>query len=110
MLRKAESAWSWVTSTWIGVLLLSRETAGPDAGVREASVRLTWKNRTDTPAGGSSVMVRDTGTVPVDEAEDGAEGELPEFVPHPLSNENIMAEKKRKNAAFRILDLLDVRD
>ncbi len=45
----------------------------------------------------------------MDEAEGEAEDEFPEFVPHPASSESIRAEK-RNNAAFRILDLLDVRD
>jgi hypothetical protein len=34
-----------------------------NAGVRVAAVRLTWKKRTETPEGGSSVIVRETGTV-----------------------------------------------
>jgi hypothetical protein len=51
-------------------------------------------------------MLRDTGTVPMD----GAEDELPKFVPHPASSESNMAAMKKKNIAFRILDLLDVRN
>ena len=46
----------------MGVLLLNSETAVElDAGVRDAAVRLIWKNRTVTPFGGSSVMLRLTG-------------------------------------------------
>ena len=63
VLRNAESACSWVMSIRMGVPLGSRETGEPDAGCSEAAVRLTWKKRTETPAGGSSVMVRETGTV-----------------------------------------------
>jgi hypothetical protein len=36
----------------------------PAAGVSVALVRLTWKNKTDTPEGGSSVMVSETGAEP----------------------------------------------
>ena len=66
VLKNAESACNCVTSIWMGVLLLSSETGEPVVGVRVASVKLTWKKRTETPAGGSSVMVIETGTVPAD--------------------------------------------
>jgi hypothetical protein len=84
----------------MGAPLGSRETVAPEAGVREAAVRLTWKKRTETPAGGASVMVRDTGAVCPDG--DGLEPPVCEFEPHPVRSEKIRAAAKGSKDLFRI--------
>jgi hypothetical protein len=85
---------------------VTRETDDPDADAREALVRLTWKNSTETPDGGSSVMERETGTV----SADWDEVEVVEVELQPVRNENIMAEANRSNKILRISCLLDVRE
>ena len=51
----------------MGVLLFRRETAPmPEAGVKEAELRLIWKKSTVTPLGGSSVTLRLTWDVDVE--------------------------------------------
>jgi hypothetical protein len=47
--------------TGIGLVLLNSETF---PGWKEALVMLNWKNKTTTPAGGSSVTVSPTGATP----------------------------------------------
>jgi hypothetical protein len=62
MSRKAEAVWSWVMLMGIGLVLLRIEALPPDWYAREAPVRFNEKNRTVTPAGGVSVIVRLAGT------------------------------------------------
>lgn len=73
----------------------------PEAGVRYAAVRLIWKNRTVTPLGGSSVMLRVTC---------GVEFAVCEFMllwPHPTSNSTTRP-MDRKSDALRILTSLEI--
>lgn len=99
--RKAESVWSCVTFTGMGLVPGKSETL-PGASV--APVRFSWKKRTVTPEGGVSVTVRLTGTVAgaVAGVFSGAGVTTEDWLPHPAMN-NTNTAMKRRSAAFRIL-------
>jgi hypothetical protein len=110
VLKNAESACSWVTSICTGVLP-SRETVDDDdeeeAGVRDASVSVIWKNSTETPVGGSSVMLSVTAAELALEA--GVDMELFRFELQPASRTHSNAAGAGKSKVFRISGLLTVR-